>query len=168
MNKSQIETTKILREFVVDIDIPITASTLIEIRRRIFAHVKIRLYDESTKEHERLIRWKRTASQILEDGYVYQGKSCTDLTVLFIALCRILGLETRFVKLKKGNKTHSIAEIKISDGWYLFDVSSPAGIPQKGEVTKDVPYKDWQLWKKGRDAWDLDLVDFSSMQKIRA
>lgn len=31
---------------------------------------------------------------------------------------------------------------------------------------KESPYKDWTLWKKGRDAWDIDLVDFDSISKI--
>lgn len=167
MNKSQIETSKILQEFVSDITKPFTTETLVEVRGRVYMRVEIRPYNESTKEHERSIRWKRTASQILEDGYVYRGKSCTDLSVLFIALCKTLGLETRFVKLKKDNKTHSIAEIKLDDGWYTFDISSPTSVPRKGEVSKDASYEGWQLWKKGRDAWDIGLADFSSMQKIK-
>lgn len=166
MNKSQIETSEILKDFVSGTRKSITVESLVEIRDKIYACIAIRPYNETTKEHEQSIRWKRTASQILEDGYVYQGKSCTDLSVLFIALCKILGLETRFVKLKKDTKTHSIVEIKLDDGWYVFDISNQTNIPQKGEVTEIAPYKGWMLWKKGRDAWDLNLVDFGSICKI--
>ena len=168
MNKSQIETSKILQDFISGVSKPITAETLIEIRDKIYTHIKIRPYDETTKEHEKSIRWKRTASQILGDGFVYQGKSCTDLSVLFIAICKILGLDAMLVKLKKDTKTHSIVEVKLEDGWCMFDVSSQTNIPQRGEVTETTPYKGWQLWKKGRDAWDLDLVDFDSIRKINS
>ena len=52
-------------------------------------------YNNETKAHEAEIRWRRTADQILRDEWVYQGKSCTDLTIVYIALCNARGLETR-------------------------------------------------------------------------
>ncbi len=166
MNKSQIETSRILQEFVSVVCKPNTVDALIEIRDKMYAYIKIRPYDETTKEDELSVRWKRTASQILEDGYVYHGKSCTDLSILFIALCNVLNLETRLVKLKKETNTHSIVEVNIQNNWYMFDVSEQNTIPEKGEVTETTQYKGWQLWKKGRDAWDLGLLDSESIHKI--
>ncbi len=61
---------------------------------------------------------------------------------------------------------HSVLEVNLDDGWYIFDVSNQNNLPIKGQITEEKPYKDWKLWKKGRDAWDLGLVDFESINKI--
>ncbi|MFA5932146.1 MAG: transglutaminase domain-containing protein [Candidatus Paceibacterota bacterium] len=166
MINSQIETTAEINNLIKDIKYPITLSTLIQLRDLIYSKIKIHTYDDSTKEHEKSIRWKRTAAEIIKDGYVYSGKACTDLTVLFIALCRALGLDTNFVKVKKENSVHSVAEIKLDNGWYIFDVSNINNIPINGIITENTPYKDWQLWKKGRDAWDLGLSELKDIDKI--
>ncbi|MDP3763952.1 MAG: transglutaminase domain-containing protein [bacterium] len=165
-SKSQIESSDKIKNLVTDKTLTITAADLIEIRDRIYKEIEFRPYNDQTKDHEKSIRWKRTAAQILDDGYVYSGKACTDLVVLFLAICRSLNLETRFVKLKKENMVHSVAEIKLEDGWYIFDISNKNNAPLKGEITEKNPYKDWELWKKGKDAWDIDLVDFDSISRI--
>ncbi len=162
---SQIETTSTVKELVKDIQGPISVDTLISIRDLMYTKITIRPYDDSTKNHEKEIRWTRTASEIIEDGYVYEGKACTDLTVVFIALCKGLGLETNFVKVTNNKKVHSIAEVRLDNGWYIFDVSSK-NIPFKGLITNEAPYQEWKLWKKGRDAWDLGLADFESLSKV--
>jgi hypothetical protein len=162
---SQIETTTTIKNLVKDIKTPITIDSLINLRDLIYSIIVIRPYNDSTKEHEQKIRWKRTATEIIQDAYVYSGKACTDLTLLFIALSKALGLETNFVKVFNDKTVHSIAEVKLADGWYLFDVSRK-NIPVKGFITEDTPYQKWRLWKKGRDAWDLGLVEFESISKI--
>ena len=166
-SESQIEPSEKIVKLVTGKVPPISVSDLVDIRDRIYKVIEIKPYNEHTKEHEKSIRWKRTATQVLDDSYVYEGKSCTDLVVLFLALCHALNLETRFVKLKKERMVHSVAEIKLEDGWYIIDVSHKDSVPLKGEVTDENPYKDWNLWKKGRDAWDLNLVDFESIKKIK-
>lgn len=166
MTDSQIEITTEIKNLLKDIKYPITLDTLIQLRDLMYSKLNIRPYNDSAKEHEKSIRWKRTATEILKDGYIYNGKACTDLTVLFIAFCRALGLDTNFVKVKKENSVHSVAEIKLDNGWYIFDVSNIKNIPINGIITKDRPYKDWQLWKKGRDAWDLGLSEFKDIDKI--
>jgi hypothetical protein len=166
-SKSQINCSNEIKTFVGDLELPANSETLIKIRDRMFPKLEIRPFNEKTAPHEKAIRWKRTASEILNDYYVYQGKACTDLVVLFISFCLALGLETRFVKLRKAKMVHSVAEIKLSDGWYIFDVSYKNSLPVKGEITSDAPFKDWQLWKKGRDAWDLGLEKFEDIDKIK-
>jgi hypothetical protein len=165
ISKSQVETTTEIKNLVAGIKKPLSFSSLIQIRDLMYTKLEFRIYDDSSAEHEKSIRWKRTAGEILNDAYVYSGKACTDLTVLYIALCRAIGLETRFVKVKRQNMVHSIAEIKLDDAWYVFDISR-TNVPFKGEITTDNPYKDSVLWKKGRDAWDIGLIDFESMSKI--
>ena len=164
--KSQIIISDEIKELVAGIESPATSDTLIEIRNRMYSRLETRPYNQSTREHEKTIRWKRTSAEIIKDGYVYTGKACTDQVILFMALCEAFHLTTRFVKLKKYNEVHSVAEIKLEDGWYIFDVSRKGSVPEKGEATKENTYHGWQLWQKGRDAWDLGLVDFDSIEKM--
>lgn len=165
-HNSQIETSEKIKNLVKEIGLVLTPNDLIKIRDLIYSKLEIRPFNDSTKEQEKLIRWKRTADQILNDGYVYNGKFCTDVTVLFIALIKALNLETNFVKVKKEKMTHSVAEVKLNNDWYIFDVSNINSVPEKGSVTKNTPYKDWGLWKKGRDAWDLGLSGALDIHKI--
>ena len=166
--KSQIEPNAEIFNLVKDIKPPITLEILKNLQNIMFSKLEIHPYNEKTKDHERIIRWKRTASQILKDGYVYEGKACTDLVILFMSMCKALELETRFVKVKKDSTVHSITEIKLNDEWYIFNVSDKNSHPEKGEATEKSPFhKDWVLWKKGRDAWDLGLTGLDSIGKIQ-
>jgi len=167
MNKSQIEPSEEILSLISQFKLPITKDNLLAIRDLIYSKIKIKPYDNTSKEQEKTIRWKRAGVEILNDGYVYEGKSCTDLVILFLTFCDALNLETKFVKLKKENMVHSVAEIKLNDGWYIFDISKPNNLPIKGQITGVNPYKEWKLWAKGRDAWDLGLTEFESIKKIR-
>jgi hypothetical protein len=120
------------------------------------------------------IRWRRTGAQILEDGYVYQGKACTDLVVSFTTLARAGEIKnTKFVKLKnvETGMVHSVGEFELNNGWYTFDVANNKAIPIKGEISEGVqfggpPNGPYLLWKKGRDSWDLGLTEFGAINKI--
>ena len=144
-----------------------TPDDLVNLRTKMMSVLTFRPYHNETKNGERKIRWKRTGAQILEDGYVYQSKACTDLVVAFITLSRVINASTRFVKLKSpSGKVHSLGEFKLVDGWYIFDVASTNSVPIKGEITKNNPWGEYFLWKKGRDSWDLGLVEHDSINKI--
>lgn len=155
---SQLEANLDIRSLVTNLRKPFNPETLLEIKRRMLARLSFRPCRKEAKELERAIRWKRTAAQILADGYVYQGKASTDLVVAFCALCRAAGLETRFVKVKFGSKEHVVAEVLLPGGWHAFDVADPTAAPKKQEITASAPFGPWTLWKKGRDAWDLGLA----------
>ena len=163
---SQVETTSEIKDLVKDIKNPITVDSLVRIRDLIYSKITVHPYNDSTKDQEKEIRWKRTAGEILDDGYVYSGKACTDLVVLFIALCKALGLKTNFVKLRKEHMVHSVAEILLDGTWYIFDVANNGSVPVGGIITEGSLYKDWKLWKKGRDAWDLGLTSFEDIDNI--
>lgn len=159
--KSQIEIDANIKNLVSDIKIN-TVEDLLKLRDKLMSSLETRPYNNQTQEHEKKIRWKRTASKILKDGFVYQGKACTDIVVSFLALCKAKKLKTRFVKLRSNSSTHSIAEIKLQDDWFTFDVSQKNSIPQKGEIKKDNP----NLWGKGNDSWDLGLTEYNSIKKM--
>ena len=170
--KSQIEVDDNIRRLVsgVTVDSP---GDLVQVRNLLFSQLEVRPYNDSTMGHEREIRWKRTASQILDDGYVYEGKACSDINAVFLAMCQALGLETRFVKLSAVNRqdTHTISEVKVNSLWFTYDVMRDKTVPEPGEVTDGVeygrsPWGPYLLWKKGRDLWDLGLVGLDSEQVI--
>ena len=56
-------------------------------------------YGDAVIDEERKIRWSRTADKVLSDGYVYKTKGCTDLVVLFQALCEARGYSTNFLRI---------------------------------------------------------------------
>lgn len=89
MTCSQTETTPEIRNLVASITSPVTPQGLMELKYLMCSKLEIRDYNESAKAHERAIRWRRTADEILKDGYVYDGKACTDLVVVFIACARL-------------------------------------------------------------------------------
>ena len=117
-----------------------------------------RSYNKASWEHERSIRWKRTATEILSDGWVYEAKGCTDIVIAFIGLCRAKGLASRFVKVRSDTgKTHSLAEIYHSGAWWLVETVAPGMAPIEGEMKEETPYKIWRLWRKGLDSWSIGL-----------
>ena len=131
---------------------------LIEIQQVLKSRIKAQPYNERVADHEQSIRWKRTAAEVFDDGYYYAGKGCTDLTIVFLALCHALKCtHTRFVRVHDGNMFHSIAEVQLSDGWYIFDVAANDSQPEKGEIEPNKPYGRWSLLEKGQDPWDIGL-----------
>ncbi len=130
-----------------------------------FINTKIehRDYNKETEEHEKSIRWKRTADQILKDGYIYKQKGCTDMVILFQALCEAKGYLTMFVKVKEieGKAIHSVAEVKLPElGWHIVDVAGRTGI-RKGKLDKKDTFGRWMFWRRGHDAWGLGFISYN-------
>lgn len=156
---SQIKTDKTINDFLGNAAIK-TQNDLVALRDRLQNALEFRPYSKETQKHADSIQWKRTASEILKDGYVYEGKACSDLTIVFLALCKAAGVEGQIVKLISldKQKTHSIAEVKLPDGWYRLDIASEDSVPFKGRLTNDSIWnKEYKVWEKGRDVWDLGL-----------
>lgn len=171
-HKSQIETDQNILDFLGDLELK-SINDLIVIRDLIHSRLEFRDYNDKTKEHADSIQWKRTASEIITDGYVYKGRACSDLVIVFLAICKAAGIEGRLVKLIGVNihgkeVGHSIAEVNLNSVWYTFDLSTKDSVPKEGELT-DLSryYKIYKVWKKGRDLWDLGLYDISSEDKIK-
>lgn len=164
---SQVAPNNSVQKLVEHLHSPFSSSTLEDIRSIMYRSLDVRdIKTEDDAKHERAIRWKRSATQILEDKYVYQGKMCTDVSVVFISMCLALGFEARLVKLKKPSMTHSVVEVFLPDGWYVIDASNQHSKPMKGEITEDNPYDDFALWKKAPDAWSMGLDDVHKIALI--
>jgi len=109
-------------------------------------------------ENEKNIRWKRTAEQILQDGYVYQGKACTDLCVVAISILKVKDIKAEIVRVasKKRNALHNM--IKINNKYY--DVTTSVFYNKKS-----LEMNDWKILAAGRDAWDIGLKDIEDGKK---
>lgn len=158
--KSQVEITETIRKFSSDIkgeDIELAKNILRKI------HEKIKKVELET-EKEREMRWKRTATQILEEGWVVKGKACTDLTIVFIAVAKAKGLEAKFVKVysTKRKMLHSAVEIKLDGKSVYLDVTNG----KFDDTDKNVIFEEYKIYKKGRDSWDIGLDSFSKGVKL--
>lgn len=172
MARSQIKTDKRIKDFLGDMTIK-TPEDLVSLRTLIQKSLEFRPYNKQTKKHADSIQWKRTASQILQDGYVYKGKACSDLSIVFLALCKAAGVEGFLVKLIRLDKksTHSIVEVKLKDNWYRLDITMTDSVPFEGQLAPDQVWNKgwqggWKVWKRGRDVWDLGLTDIKTEDKI--
>ena len=163
--KSQIELTDRLRNIADSVQGE--GIKLIKgLKEKVYESLEFRPYNDEIKDQEKSLRWKRTADQIFKEGYVYEGKACTDIVIAYLGLARARGFDTKFVKVSREQKVHSIAEILVGQEWYIFDVASRDSKPQKGKYINDLQIGGWKLWKKGRDSWDLGLENFGDIIKI--
>lgn len=163
--KDQLKTTKRVQKIADSIEGE-GKELLINIRKKVFQSLDFKNYNEKTKEHEKSIRWKRSANEILGQGYVYEGKACTDIIIAFLGLAKAKGLEGKFVKVYNQKYVHSMAEVKIKESWYYYDIASYNSRPKKGKFTKKEEKEGWRLWKKGKDAWSIGLKNYNDINKI--
>jgi len=161
--KSQTEVTQTILDFLGDYKINEPDDVILLIKR-VKDFLVFRDYNEKTKKHADSIQWKRTVTEILNDGYVYNGKACSDLVLIFITLCKAAGLEAQLLKLAcvDGKKTHSIAEFKFDNEWYRIDPSFTEPKPYKGYLGDDQLWNKnwdggWRVWKRGDDLWSMGL-----------
>jgi len=108
---------------------------------------------------------KRTASQIIEDGF---ATGCTDFTLAFISLARAKGIPTKYVEVISKDyfddsdsskvRGHVFAECFIKNDWYGVD-------PMGGHLKFNVKYPGYVIYAKGLDSWDLGIRDLDSMRK---
>ena len=148
---TQIEQTERVLEFANDI-----GGKGIELAKNILRkiHSQIKKVDADPKI-ENPIRWRRTATEILNDGWVAIGKSCTDLTVLFIAIAKAKGLEARFVKAYSTKKRmlHSLVELNIDNKKIYFDATNG----KFDDGLKELLFEEYKIYKIGQDSWDIGL-----------
>lgn len=155
---SQVEVTPEIEALASEVDSGQDLLTLVKLRDLLFETIDFIPYDPAHAKEHGFELWGRTASEILSDGFIYGNKGCTDTAILFIALCRAKGFESRFVKVVSDRgRNHSMAEVFVPPRWVLFDVAIRGSEPVYGEMTKDSKHGVWRLWRKGRDCWDTGL-----------
>lgn len=163
---SQIETTPLIREIVLRVESVQTPEDLKSLRFIMMYNLNQRKYSRHRRGHEQRIRWRRTATQIFEDAFVYRGHCDADMVVAFLALCKARNIKGRFVKVWKNNQIYSLAEVQLDTTWYIFDVASSDAEPVMGVLGEENDFNGWKLWKKGRDSWDIGLMGYQDRQKM--
>lgn len=172
MQKSQISPTECIHSKLEQWGFKsiVSVKDVLNLHRRLHAELRIIPYTDGVRDAEKAIRWKRTGSQVLEDGYVYEGKACTDYVVAFLALLHSAGItNTSFIKLKHKDTdmVHSVCEFQIEGEWYVFNAGVKNPEPQKGTLQVGDTYGNYTVWKKGRDSWDLGLDSYNKITTIR-
>lgn len=110
---------------------------------------------------------KRTAGQILKDGFI---TGCTDSDLVFVALARASGLSVKYVEtidkswLKKGGGSiqgHQYAEVYDEEQkkWIWVE-------PMGARVDIQPPSNDGrEIYRVGLDSWDIGITDFDSLRQ---
>ena len=129
----------------------------------IMQYLRTLRYETDTKDE--MFR-KRTASQIIADGYV---TGCTDDALVFIALARAAGIPTLYVEtldvqwMKEGGRPingHVYAQVKYDDEWRTVD---PSARNEHADIEKDGRV----IMAKGLDSWDIGATDFESLASMQ-
>jgi transglutaminase-like putative cysteine protease len=120
-------------------------------------------YETDTKDE---VFRKRTASQIIADGYV---TGCTDDALVFIALARASGIPTTYIEtvdldwLTEGGRPirgHVYARVEDGDEQRIVDPSARnehADLEQDGRV----------VIAEGLDSWDIGASDFETLAHMQ-
>ena len=172
MNKIQTEVNQVVLDFLGDYKIN-QPDDVIPLIKHVKDFLEFRAYNDESKKHADSVQWKRTVSEILQDGYVYNGKACSDLCMILVALCKATGLESQLCKLIRvdGKSSHSLAEFKLNDEWYRVDPTFTEPKPFKGYLADDQIWnKDWEggwkVWRRGPDLWSMELHGIEDESKI--
>lgn len=120
-------------------------------------------YPQSQKVQKNDIFRKRTAEDIISDGY---ATGCTDFALVFISLSRANNIPTKYVEVIAKNyfknnldkvAGHVYAECFIGKKWYGVD-------PMAGYIKYSVRYPGFVVYGRGLDSWDLGINDLESMR----
>jgi hypothetical protein len=116
------------------------------------------------KKSDKVFR-KRTADQIVEDGYI---TGCTDAGLVFVALARASGIPTKYVEtidkiwLKEGGSSvqgHIYAEV------YNEEDKSWTWVDPMRKMIGTQPIEDGRVvFKEGLDSWSIGIKDFESLK----
>jgi len=101
---------------------------------------------------------KRTAEGIIRDKYT---TGCTDIALVFIALCRAKGIPTKYIeavrKESDGSSGHVFAECFINNGWIVVD-------PTYKKMGNKTFYNGFDIIAEGIDSWDTGT---ESLRKLK-
>lgn len=176
----QVETTEQVRRIAESIVVRTLPECLLECNEVIFSKLRILPYISEYTTTEEKIRWKRSATEILESGVVYDTKYCTDVTIVMISICKALGYRAELLKVfQKDEKTteiivHSFA--LVSDDFaakqYIVNVAPNKDFFYKRVheseqlIRGHVCIRKFVVWNIAADQWAMGLTDASHEQQI--
>ncbi len=117
-----------------------------------------------TNENKNSIFRKRTANQILSDGFV---TGCTDIALVSIALFRAVGIPAKYIEAIDANWLQEGGEhisghvyVRVFDGtdWIIID-------PMKKSIDVDIERDSRVTFKEGLDSWDIGIDSFESLSE---
>lgn len=146
--------TQIASEFTSD-----GFDLIIQITKWIHRHLK----PDPNKERKTEIFRKRTADQIIKDGF---ATGCSDIALVFIALARAKNIPTKYIEairrkwIESGKEDaiegHIFAEIYLNDQWHIIDPT---------EACLKFWYDRYVIYAKGLDSWDIGINSLSELRK---
>lgn len=132
---------------------------IIQITKWIHQHLK----SDQNKERKAEIFRKRTADQIIADGFI---TGCSDIALVFIALARAKNIPTKYVEairrkwIESGKEDaiegHIFAEIYFNNQWRIIDPT---------EACLKFWYDRYVIYAKGLDSWDIGISGLSELRQ---
>ncbi len=155
------EQTKIT-ENIAKIAAEFTADNF-ELIAQIIKWIYKNLKSNQDKEFKLEIFRKRTADQIIKDGFT---TGCTDIALVFIALTRAKNIPTKYVEAIRRKwiesdeadliEGHVFAEVYMNNQWYIIDPM---------EACLKFWYDRWLIFAKGLDSWDIGIHNFNELKQ---
>lgn len=120
------------------------------------------LKPNNDKEIKDKVFRKRTADQIIKDGYT---TGCTDIGLVFIALTRAKNIPTKYIETIRRKwmesedenfiEGHIFAEVFINNRWYIIDPT---------EACLRFWYDRWVVYGEALDSWDLGIRNYEDLK----
>ena len=120
---------------------------------------------EKESENKNNLFRKRTADQIIKDGF---STGCTDIALVFIAIARAKGIPTKYVEAiekqwlkstEENNIRGHIFAICFIDGqWFLID-------PTMLLIHAKKVYPFHEIYAEGLDSWDIGIRSFEDLKE---
>jgi len=121
------------------------------------------LKPNSNKEIKEKVFRKRTADQIIKDGFT---TGCTDIALVFIVLTRAKKISTKYIEairrkwMETGDEDsiegHVFAEVFLNGKWYIIDPT---------EACLKFWYDRWIIYEVGLDSWDIGIHSFQELKQ---
>jgi len=121
------------------------------------------LKPNSNKETNDRVFRKRTADQIIKDGFT---TGCTDIALVFIVLARAKKIPTKYIEairrkwMETGDEDsiegHVFAEVFLNGKWYIIDPT---------EACLKFWYDRWIIYEVGLDSWGIGIHSFQELKQ---
>jgi len=131
----------------------------IEFIKNTFNWIPQHIKHTKDKEIKSKVFRKRTAKQIIDDGFT---TGCTDIALVFVVLCRAKGIPTKYIeairKTSDGLSGHVFAECYINNNWICVD-------PTNMKVGDNSLYKGCDIIGEGLDFSDIKTETIKDLKK---
>lgn len=138
------------------------SSEKLDLVSEIIKWIRKNLKPNSDKEIKDKVFRRRTADQIIKDGYT---TGCTDIGLVFIALARAKNIPTKYIEAIRRKwiesededfiEGHVFAEVFFDGKWYIIDPT---------EACLKFWYDRWIVFAEGLDSWDIGIRNHQELK----